>query len=101
MHEFARKLITEWRRLELPVEGETVVVGVSGGADSVSLLLGLYELVELKKLDMRVVAAHFNHRLRAGDSDADEAFVRGLTTERNIEFAVGHARERLDENGNI
>ncbi|MFL6373197.1 MAG: tRNA lysidine(34) synthetase TilS [Pyrinomonadaceae bacterium] len=90
MQDFVRKLITEWRRLELPTSG-TVVIGVSGGADSVSLLLAMHELRELKKLDLRLVAAHYNHRLRGGESDADEEFVRHLTTDRNIEFAVGHA----------
>ena len=56
MHTFVRNLITEWRRLELPTSG-TVVVGVSGGADSVSLLLAMHELCELKKLDLRIVPA--------------------------------------------
>jgi len=63
----------------------------------VSLLLGLHELVDRKKLDIRIVAAHYNHHLRDGESDGDEEFVRGLTGERKIEFAVGHA-EPLDGN---
>jgi tRNA(Ile)-lysidine synthase len=91
VHSFARNLITEWRRLEMPVSDATVVIGVSGGADSVSLLLAMHELRELKKLTLRLVAAHFNHRLRDGESDADEQFVRELTVERKIEFAVGQA----------
>ena len=90
MHSFVRNLITEWRRLKLPTS-DTVVIGVSGGADSVSLLLAMDELRELKKLDLRLVAAHFNHHLRDGESDADEEFVRQVTSERKIEFAVGHA----------
>ena len=94
MHSFVRNLITEWRRLKLPTSG-TVVIGVSGGADSVSLLLAMHEIVELKKLDLRLVAAHYNHRLRDGESDADEEFVRHITTGRKVEFAVGHA-EAID-----
>lgn len=90
MHGFLRNLITEWRRLELPTSG-TVVIGVSGGADSVSLLLAIHELCKLKKLDLRIVAAHYNHHLRGEESDADEQFVRQLTTDRKLEFAVGHA----------
>ena len=99
MHKFVRNLITEWRRLELPVAGQTVVVGVSGGADSVSLLLGMYDLVKLGKLDLRLVAAHFNHALRDGESDRDEQFVREFTAERKIEFAAGRAR--LLDGGNL
>ena len=90
MHGFVRNLITEWRRLVLPTNG-TVVIGVSGGADSVSLLLAMHELRELKKLDVRIVAAHYNHHLRGEESEADEQFVRQLTSDRHLEFAVGHA----------
>src|SRR6476469_9960231 len=80
VHKFVRNLITEWRRLELPTTDGTVVIAVSGGADSVSLLLGLHDLKQRGKVDLRLVAAHFNHRLRGAESDADEEFVRGLTT---------------------
>ncbi len=90
MHSFVRNLITEWRRLKLPTSG-TIVIGVSGGADSVSLLLATQELLELKKLGLRLVAAHYNHHLRDGESDADEEFVRHITAGRKIEFSVGHA----------
>ncbi len=69
----------------------TVVAAVSGGADSVSLLLGLHELKTRGKVDLRIVAAHFNHRLRGGESDADEEFVRQLATKLKVELAVGAA----------
>lgn len=92
VHQFVRKLITEWR-LELPVADSTVVVAVSGGADSVSLLLALEELTKTGKLKNRIVAAHFNHKLRGAESDADEEYVRKLATKFGIELAVGHSRE--------
>lgn len=77
-----------------------MVPAVSGGADSVSLLLGLCELRDRKKLGLRIVAAHFNHGLRDGASDADENFVRELTMRLGIELAVGKA-SRLPEKGNL
>ena len=83
----------------MPFAGETVLVAVSGGADSLSLLLGLHELRERKKLDIRIVAAHFNHQLRGHASDADEEFVRTIASERGIELAVGHGK--LSSNGNL
>jgi tRNA(Ile)-lysidine synthase len=89
MHAFVRSLITEWRRLDLPVEGETIVVAVSGGADSVSLLLALHDLKEREKLNHRIVAAHLNHHLRGSDSDADERFVKLLTQDLGVELALG------------
>jgi tRNA(Ile)-lysidine synthase len=51
----------------------------------------MHELCTLKKLDLRLVAAHYNHHLRDGESDADEEFVREITAEQKIEFAVGNA----------
>lgn len=99
MQNFVRNLITEWRRLKLPVEGETAVVAVSGGADSVSVLLGLYDLVNRDKLKLRLVAAHFNHHLRGDESDRDQEFVKKLTAERRIELAIGHAD--IEKAGNL
>ncbi len=98
MRDFERRLITEWRRLELPVDETVVVIAVSGGADSISLLAAADELRNAGKLGLRIVAAHFNHRLRGEESDADEAYVRELCIKRNIEFAVDHARSKLTSN---
>ena len=88
MHNFARNLITEWRRLGLPFSGQTIVVAVSGGADSVGLLLGVDELRKRKKLELRIVAAHFDHRLRH-DSGSDLEFVRELAKTHKFELAHG------------
>lgn len=99
MHSFVRNLITEWRRLYLPVADATVVIAVSGGADSVSLLLAMHEMQQRNKHDLRLVAAHFNHNLRGAESDADEEYVRNLTSERGIELAVGHGN--IETSGNL
>ena len=98
MRDFERKLITEWRRLDLPVDNAVVIVAVSGGADSLSLLLAAEELGKLRKLEIRFVAAHYNHRLRGEESDADEAFVRELCVDRGIELAAGHSRVKPTNN---
>jgi len=94
MRDFERKLITEWRRLELPMTDAAVVIAVSGGADSISLLLAADELRKQRKLDLRLIAAHFNHSLRGDESDADEEFVRRICSERNIELALGRAKSK-------
>lgn len=91
MHQFVRNLITEWRRLDLPFGDKTLVVAVSGGADSVSLLLAIHDLIKRKKLSHRIIAAHLNHRLRGAESDADEEFVRSLTGRLKIELSVKRA----------
>jgi len=92
MHKFVRNLITEWRRLGLPNAEEIVLVASSGGADSTALLLALSDLKKRKKLAHTLVAAHFNHKLRGKESDEDEAFVRYLATENDIEFVSGSGR---------
>lgn len=71
--------IEKWKML---TSEDCVIVGVSGGADSVCLLLVLLELQ--KKMEFRMVAVHVNHGLRGADADADEKFVRNLCEERGV-----------------
>ena len=70
----------------------TTLVAVSGGADSVALLRGLVLLQEQAGVG-RLIAAHFNHRLRGEESDADENFVRQIALDLGIpcEAASSHS----------
>ena len=99
MHKFVRSLLTEWRRLGLPMEGERVVVAVSGGADSVSLLLAMAELRDRKKVQNELTAAHFNHGLRGEASDADAEFVKTLAEDLGVRCIVG--RGKIASKGNL
>jgi tRNA(Ile)-lysidine synthase len=54
-------------------QGDRVVVGVSGGADSVCLLYALLKLYQNKKVTFHVV--HVNHGIRGTEADRDELFV--------------------------
>jgi tRNA(Ile)-lysidine synthase len=89
MHRFVRSLITEWRKLELPFADDSIVVAVSGGADSMSLIAAIDDLVKRKKIRASIVVAHFNHRLRGAESDADERFVAEYTGQTGFEFVSG------------
>ena len=73
--------------------------GISGGADSVSLLLALLELRKREKLEHRIVAAHFNHNIRGAESDGDEQFVRELTARLGVELAIGRVEPRPHDPG--
>lgn len=86
MHKFVRNLLTEWRKLKLPFDDETILIAVSGGADSAALLLALYDLREAKKLKLNFIVAHYNHKLRGKDSDTDEKFVKELAKKLKIKF---------------
>jgi len=69
--------------------GERVGVAVSGGADSVALLLLLVDL--RKQLGIVLNVAHFNHKLRGKDSDGDEKFVAKLAEKYGLAFHAGRA----------
>ncbi|GFE61415.1 tRNA lysidine(34) synthetase TilS [Geobacter sp. AOG2] len=60
---------------------DTIIVAISGGADSTALL---DLLSRLPGLSPRLVAAHLNHCLRGPESDRDEEFVRSLATRYRI-----------------
>lgn len=94
LHPFEHRLAADW-----PPEnwtGVTVLVAVSGGADSVALLRSLIRLrdAQLQPGEGRLVVAHFNHRWRGVDSDRDARFVRTLATELGAEVVVGRPRKR-------
>jgi tRNA(Ile)-lysidine synthase len=81
--------------------GDRLGVAVSGGADSLALLLLLLELRERLGIVLSVV--HFNHKLRGKASDADEKFVAQLAAKHGLEFYADRAdvagkakRERLN-----
>jgi len=77
--------------------GDTVICAVSGGADSVALLFGLYLLKE--KLEIRLEAAHFNHQLRGEESNRDEAFVRSFCDRYDIPLHVGASQVQPGKKG--
>ncbi|HEX7049039.1 MAG TPA: tRNA lysidine(34) synthetase TilS [Longimicrobiales bacterium] len=80
------------RATALIAPGETVLVAVSGGIDSVVLLHLLR--FRLEDWALRLVAAHFDHDMREG-SDADAAWVAGLCRAWRIPLVRGHADGRL------
>ena len=64
-----------------------VILGLSGGADSVMLL---YTLIELKKIydDFAIKCVHVNHMIRGSDADADEDFCKKLSESLNVPISV-------------
>lgn len=86
-HPFEHQLLRNW------TEGDwsnvTVLLAVSGGADSIALLRAACR-TRVGGLG-RLVAIHYNHHLRGSESDADESFVRDQCLQLGVPCAVAHA----------
>ena len=75
--------VLNWIKIEkLMTEGDTVIVGLSGGADSVALLLVLLELRQ--RIGYTLFAIHVEHGIRGEESRQDAAFVEKLCRQKNI-----------------
>jgi len=89
-----RRTLSQYRMVRA---GDGVLVGVSGGPDSVALLHLLWTLKE--DVGFSLMAAHLNHRLRGAESDEDEDFVRQMATKLGVRLItesveVGRLAER-------
>ncbi len=66
--------------------GDKVILGLSGGADSVCLF---FVLLELKKIyNLTLVAVHVHHGIRGQEADEDVEFVRDLCRNYNVKLHV-------------
>lgn len=86
MNKKVTAFIEENRLLE---NGDAVIVALSGGSDSVTLLHIFYSLIELYGL--RLQAAHLNHGIRGEEARRDEDFVTELCGSMGIPLHVQHA----------
>jgi len=76
-------LIEKVKSTNLIKSGDRIVVGVSGGPDSITLLDILVKLRE--ELNLTLFVVHINHSLRQ-EADFEEEYVRKFAKEKNIEF---------------
>ena len=70
----------------LPLITQGVLIGLSGGADSVMLLCFLLEYRKREGLDFPIVAVHINHGIRGEEADRDERFCRELCEGLEVDF---------------
>lgn len=77
--------------------GAKLLLCVSGGADSVALLLLFARLRGLRQLTL--LAVHVDHQLRGAESAADAELVKGLCQELSVPLIV--RKVRLDEGGDL
>ena len=81
---FLRKIEQFIEQKELMNKNQLYLVALSGGADSVALLLAL------KKLGYNIEAAHCNFHLRGEESDRDEDFCKKLCHKLDIKLHLAH-----------
>ena len=91
MSQFSRVLLVEWRKLRLPMSDGTVVVAVSGGADSTALVLAIEELRTNHKLHTAICVAHLDHKLRK-TSSKDAKWVADLAAKLGFKTVIGRAK---------
>ena len=75
------KTIEKYQMLQT---GDFVVLGVSGGADSMLMLHAFLALRE--PLQLRLLVAHVEHGIRGAESQADAAFVQQYCQEHAVDF---------------
>ena len=81
-----RRVSAALERAGLAGSGAALVVGVSGGADSSTLLYSLAHLRESLGFSLHV--AHLNHDFRGEEADEDARFVEALAQELDLPFSV-------------
>lgn len=79
-----QKVLSYVNQHHMLTQGDGIVAGVSGGADSVCLLFVLRKMME--SFGGKLYVAHVNHGLRGEDALADQEFVRNLCKEWDLPF---------------
>jgi len=87
--EFALGVRETMRRHRMVTSGEALVVGVSGGPDSLALLSALVEL--RGELSLRLHVGHLHHGLRGDDADADLHLVQRIAADWGVPFTAHRA----------
>ncbi|MGN0688267.1 MAG: tRNA lysidine(34) synthetase TilS, partial [Oscillospiraceae bacterium] len=86
MDQFAEKVKKALSDYNMTAMGDAVVIALSGGADSVSLLYALNSLSD--ELGITVSACHVNHGLRGEEADSDMHFCERLCERLGVELVV-------------
>lgn len=79
------KILKTIKKYNLIEDGDKVVLGVSGGPDSLSMLTILNEIKNQKLIKFDIVVAHINHMIRK-EADEEEEFVKNTCEKYKIEF---------------
>jgi len=81
-----KKALNTIKRFNMISFNDKILVGVSGGPDSISLLSFLLSLKE--KYNLSIYIAHLNHKLRGKDSDKDAEFVINIANKLKLPYRI-------------
>ncbi|MFH1288515.1 MAG: tRNA lysidine(34) synthetase TilS [bacterium] len=84
-----KRLIEKIVNSGLIKHSDKIVVGLSGGPDSIALIILLNKLKN--KYNLSLFPAHINYHLRGSDSDKDEKFCKDLTNKLRLPFSLHSA----------
>ena len=80
-----KKVLETIKKYNLIEDGDKLVVAVSGGPDSITMLDILNEIKNEKIIDFEISVAHINHMIRE-EAKLDELYVKNYCEEKNIDF---------------
>ena len=86
------KVLETIKKYNLIENGDKIVVGVSGGPDSICLINILNSIRQEEKVKFELVVCHINHMIRGEEAMADEEFVKLYCEKQGISFFTKHAK---------
>ena len=94
-----KKVISYIEKNKILQDGDSVLLGVSGGADSVCMLNVLYSLRE--KYHLKLYVVHVNHGIRGSEAKRDADFVEQMAENLQIPFRVVTANIPLERRAHL
>lgn len=88
-----KKVLDTIKKYDLIENGDNIVIGVSGGPDSMALLNMLIFLKNNKKIDFNIFVAHINHGIRI-EAEEETKYVEEFCKKNNIECFI--KREKVE-----
>lgn len=89
-----QKILKTIKKYELIKNGDNIVVGVSGGPDSMALLNSLINIKQTSNVKFDIVVAHINHMIRT-EAEEETKYVQKFCKQKNVECFV--KREKVEE----
>lgn len=89
-----QKILKTIKKYELIKNGDNIVVGVSGGPDSMTLLNALINIRKNSNLKFSITVAHINHMIR-NEAEEETKYVQNFCNKNNIECFI--KKEKVEE----